>query len=291
METIGDRLWMWSHPAGFHHDYFSKSGRDPTGFRLRITPVEAAVRMDLHNIMFVYESTNYTHCERGEPDGIGCFPQSVQSLPQYMMPFDSPFFKQVAYSVSGGGVGYMYPHGYTEGVLKQLPKQNNSCGVMFDDFVYGENTSLDTLREMSEAVAPMGKDVFLCLYTKELLTIPEGDLLSYLQYSRRPMLWMANTAEIANLTANWKLLETILDNLPAAARKEVQPMVGLYMFDYAPMPPELMESQLSTALELLHSGRAHDAILLGGPIVDMPLAMVERTRQWIQEHKDEPLSH
>ena len=23
--------------------------------------------------------------------------------------------------------------------------------------------------------------------------------------------------------------------------------------------------------------------------VDLPLAMVERTRQWIQEHKDEPL--
>ena len=261
-ETVGDRLWMWAHPAGFHDNYFSKFGRFPKGYRSRITPVEAAVRMNLRNVMFVYESTNYTHCERGEPHGIGCFPQSVQALPQYMMPFDSPFFKQVAYSVSGGGVGY--PSGYTEGVLEQLPKQNNSCGVLFDDFVYGKNTSLDTLRNMSEAVAPLGKDVFLCLYTHELLTMPEEDLLTYLQYARRPMLWMANTGEIANLTANWELLETILAKLPPAARKQVKPMVGLYMFDYltndAEMPPALMESQLETALTLLRNFTSNQEI-------------------------------
>ena len=174
-ETVGDRLWMWAHPAGFHDNYFSKFGRYPKGWRSRITPVEAAVRLDLHNIMFVYESTNYTHCERGTPDNASCYPMAVQQLPQYMMPFDSPFFKQVAYSVSGAGVGY--PSGYTNAVLSQLPRQNNSAGVLFDDFVYGKNTSLQTLRSMSEKVEPLGKAVFLCLYTHELLTMPEADLL------------------------------------------------------------------------------------------------------------------
>jgi hypothetical protein len=65
------------------------------------------------------------------------------------------------------------------------------------------------------------------------------------------------------------------------------------MFDYLSkdqeMPPALMETQLSVALELLHAGRVHDVIFLGSPIVDLPLAMVERSRQWIQEHKNEPL--
>ena len=65
------------------------------------------------------------------------------------------------------------------------------------------------------------------------------------------------------------------------------------MFDYLThdeeMPPELMESQLATALQLLRSGRAHDVIFLGSPIVDMPLAMVERTREWIQQHQGESI--
>ena len=65
--TVGDRLWMWAHPAGFHDNYFANDKLSPAlrGARSRITPVEAAVRLDLHNIMFVYESSNYTRCERG----------------------------------------------------------------------------------------------------------------------------------------------------------------------------------------------------------------------------------
>ena len=65
-ETVGDRLWMWAHPAGFHDPYFSaargfhpENGPGRPGahtWRSRITPVEAAVRMDLRNIMFVYEN-------------------------------------------------------------------------------------------------------------------------------------------------------------------------------------------------------------------------------------------
>lgn len=51
-----------------------------------------------------------------------------------------------------------------------------------------------------------------------------------------------------------------------------------------------MELQLATALSLLHSGAAHDVIFLGSPIVDMPIKMVERTREWVQQHKDEALS-
>jgi hypothetical protein len=58
----------------------------------------------------------------------------------------------------------------------------------------------------------------------------------------------------------------------------------------AEISPELMELQLATALSLLHSGTAHDVIFLGSPIVDMPIKMVERTREWVQQHKDEALS-
>ena len=49
-----------------------------------------------------------------------------------------------------------------------------------------------------------------------------------------------------------------MEAMPPNERAEIKPMVGLYMFDYlggdGEMPPQLMESQLSTALELLQSG-------------------------------------
>ena len=230
-ETVGDRLWMWAHPAGFHDNYFHARKFGPQknegGYRSRITPVEAAVRLDLHNIMFVYEKTDFTRCERGTPnatdgaDPIPCYPQSAASLPQYMMPFDSPFFKQVAFSVSGGGVGY--PDGYIDALLEQLPHQSNSVGVLYDDFVYS-NAGLQMLQNMSARVG--GKDIFLCLYTKELLGIPPNGLLPYFKHATRPMLWMADLNQIRNLTHNWGLLESVIAALPQPERGAMKPMLG-----------------------------------------------------------------
>ena len=60
------------------------------------------------------------------------------------------------------------------------------------------------------------------------------------------------------MAEHWNRLESILETLPPNERAQVKPMVGLYMFDYlggdSEMPPHLMELQLSTALDLLHSG-------------------------------------
>lgn len=176
-----------------------------------------------------YEATDFTRCERGTPnatdgaDPIPCYPQSPASLPQYMMPFDSPFFKQVAYSVSGGGVGY--PTGYIDALLAQLPHQNNSVGVLYDDFVYSDE-GLQMLQNMSARVG--GKDIFLCLYTKELLGIPPNGLLPYFKHAKRPMLWMADLNQIRNLTHNWGLLESVIAALPQPERGAMKPMLGAW---------------------------------------------------------------
>ena len=86
-------------------------------------------------------------------------------------------------------------------MLAALPNQSNTAGVLFDDFVYGATApkpspgavgSFKTLQNMSTATDAMGKDVFLCLYTHELLTMTAAELLPYLKLGRRPMLWMAN---------------------------------------------------------------------------------------------------
>jgi hypothetical protein len=51
-ETIADRLWLWSHPAGAYGNYFD--GAPYNGWRSRITPVEAAASMDIHNLIFIW---------------------------------------------------------------------------------------------------------------------------------------------------------------------------------------------------------------------------------------------
>ena len=165
------------------------------GVRSRITPVEAAVRLDLNNVVFVWENTSFSHCQRGTSGTLHatpmpCYPMEASALAQYMLPLASPFFKQVVYSVSGGGVSY--PSGYTDKVLAALPSQPNSAGVLFDDFVYNE-MGLSALQKMSSAVGSMGKDVFLCLYTHELLKMGRG-LLPYLTLAHRPVLFSMRSA-------------------------------------------------------------------------------------------------
>jgi hypothetical protein len=55
----------------------------------------------------------------------------------------------------------------------------------------------------------------------------KAGLLPYLGLARRPMLWMADLNEIANLTSNWGLLEALIDQLPPSQKSQMKPMLGL----------------------------------------------------------------
>ena len=118
-----------------------------------------------------------------------------------------------------------YPDGYIDALLAQLPHQNNSVGVLYDDFVYSDE-GLQMLQNMSARVG--GKDIFLCLYTKELLGIPPNGLLPYFRHAKRPMLWMADLNQIRNLTHNWGLLESVIAALPQPERGAMKPMLGAW---------------------------------------------------------------
>ena len=166
-ETIADRLWLWSHPAGAFGSYFDGAPYD--GWRSRITPVEAAVSMDIHNLIFLWENQPTTQCVRGDKNE-SCYPVTLDSrmpdsqsaLTQYLIPFRAPFFKQTAFSVSGGSV--VYPHNYTQAIFKVLPTLPGSAGVVFDDFVYPpEPARMKLFKESSQEMKAQGKDVFLCV--------------------------------------------------------------------------------------------------------------------------------
>jgi hypothetical protein len=165
-ETVADRLWLWSHPAGAYGNYFDAAPYN--GWRSRITPVEAAVSMDIHNLIFLWEDQPYTQCVRGDknescyPVTLDASPDSQSALTQYLVPFRAPFFKQTAFSISGGSV--VYPRNYTEAIFKVLPTLPGSAGVVFDDFVYPpEPARMELFETASQEMEAQGKDVFLCV--------------------------------------------------------------------------------------------------------------------------------
>jgi hypothetical protein len=244
----------------FTHEPFNLTA--PGTYRSRITPTEAALYMGLPNILFVYEQhASYTECSRGTATtGLyPCYPDSKDQLQKYLLPFRSSFFKATGFSVSGGGEEY--PDGYADMILDALPTMPSSAGVLFDDFVYDE-THLKLLQNMSARATAVRKDVFLCVYTKELASLGPAGLKPYLELARRPMLWMADDTEIAHLDEHWTSLEAALD--AAGGRENFKPMLGLYMFNYlsgaTEMPQDLMTTQLDVALKVrsaANCGRAH----------------------------------
>ena len=289
-ETIGDRLWLWSHPAGAYGYLFD--GPPYNGWRSRITPVEAAMSMDIHNLLFIWEDQPDTQCVRGDKKKESCYPMKLDAVPdgqsaltQYLVPFRAPFMDKTAFSISARNVDY--PTNYTEAIYNVLPTHGGFAGVVFDDFYPLERPEeLALFKTASQEMKAQGKDVFLTVYEKQLTNLSQ-----YLELADRPMFWTANVSAIADMEQNWGLLEAQMDL--AGGRAKFKPMLGLYMWDYltnkTDVPHELMEHQLSVGLKLLRSGRAHDLIFLGSTIVDFNLAGVQRSREWIAEYKNDPL--
>ena len=295
--TVADRAWLWTHPTGFHDNYFTHApftAAAPGTYRSRITPTEAALYLGLRSALFVYEQqAGYTLCQRGDntTGAYPCYPTTQAELPKYMLPFESTYFQQTAFSISGGGVSY--PENYTDAVIAAMP--NSSVGVIFDDFAFDE-CHLELLQNMSRRMDDLGgKDVFLVVYAFELAAMGPAGLKPFLAAATRPMLWFKNRTELADLEEHWAAFEAAIAHAGGRPKK---PMLGMYMFDYLThhaagaqeMPAALMAAQLSAALRLLHAGRVHDVIFLGSPIVDLPLATVEQTRAWLAEHGREPIA-
>ena len=121
-ETVGDRLWVWGHPAGVYNDDFIQ----PLGRKSTIEPVAAAERMGLKNMIFVRYN--------GEPAA----------------PFDSyypPFRKleRVYWSLVAAGGGTSQKD--REAAYALAEKHENIVGFILDDFFHSpsEGNAADPL--------------------------------------------------------------------------------------------------------------------------------------------------
>jgi hypothetical protein len=275
MGVIRDRLWLWSHEAGSHDKGWGISATS------RITPTEAAIYMDIPNLIMVRSG--------GRP---------TLPLDQYAVALQS--LRQVVWSVvgSGGETG----EEERSHVLELADRCANVTGVMMDDFFHNRSRTLaasilrifrsrkpaggeelGTLsRQELEALCQRLEelDLWVVLYDNQL-DLPVGD---HLALCDRVSFWTWKARNLDGLERNFERVEELA---PDCGK-----VLGCYMWDYGekkPMSVEVMERQCKTGLGWLREGRIEGMIFLASCICDLGLEAVEWVREWVGSVGDEPI--
>ncbi len=111
--TVRDRFWLWTHPAG-SHNYIKMADGSPAYSRM--TPVEGAVYMGLHNIYFVHYD--------GKP--------TLDHYDLYATSFKP--MKRVVWSMAG--VGGESNEELRKRTLEIARANHNVTGFILDDFLH-----------------------------------------------------------------------------------------------------------------------------------------------------------
>jgi hypothetical protein len=234
-----------------------------------MTPVEGAVYLGVPNLHMIW-------IWRADA------PEPVPSWRQFALPLRA--MRQVVWSIAHG-------HGlsYTDHIFPLVAESPNVSGVILDDFFTprpdGQIAALDD-RQLDE-LAPRLRlpdrrlDLWCVVYEQDLAKpiAPLVDRMDVLGF----FLW--NSDGIPALADHLETLQRIAPTKPT--------VLGLYLWDYAqrrPMPPDLVEFQCNTALELLRTGRIVGITFVASCICDLELPAVEWTRAWIRRVADEPLA-
>jgi hypothetical protein len=261
--TVRDRFWIFACAA--NSDYYTIRRRS------LMTPVESAIYFDVPNLLVVQSSENEAPYGRLQPP-----------LAQYTIAMRP--LKRVVWSVVGSG-GFTSP-AETKEVLDLAKTVPNFAGVMLDDFfgvaakhgVLSVAQLAEVRRQLKQIQQKM--EIFVTLYVNQL-DLPIRDYLDLIDVIT---LWTGNPAELVNLEANLKKLETVA---PKAKK-----LLGCYVIDYATkqgIPVAAMQLQCETGLRWLKAGRIDGMIFLGNTVMDLGFESVEWTRQWIRKVGDTKL--
>jgi hypothetical protein len=261
--TVGDKLWIWTHAAGAHDTGFTTRHE---GYRIpgksRMTPVEGAVYLDIHNLMFI------RYFDVPEPP-----------LDPYMISF-RPMKKVVVPLVDAGGL--TQPE-VREHVLDLPRRYPNIVGFVMDDFFSkagGPVLPPADIAKLRERLVIDGRrmDLYVVLYAAQL----EWPVAEALSHCDKVTFWTWQSEDLERLEENFARVEELS---PGKGR-----LLGCYMWDYgnkAPMPMDRMQKQLDIGLRWLKEKRIEGMIFLGSNICDLGFEPVELTRRWIAEHRDE----
>jgi hypothetical protein len=268
VETVRDRLWIWSHDARFYGGDFGLPGAS------RITPIEGAVYMGLRNVMFIQY-------------------QGVPTPPfeQYFVPFRA--MDRVYWTLSNNG-GTEHSLGDEQEHVYRLARENpNIVGLLLDDFLigsvgdgpatFGSQVRVDDLVRAKARMRELGLErlsLAVVIYSHQL----DPAIVPLVAEFDAVLFWTWKPERLPQLEPNLARLRELLPG------KRV--LLGCYMWDFdagKPMPMELMPFQCDLGLQWLREGAIEGMIFLGTNICDLGIEAVEWTRAWIAEHGDEPL--
>jgi hypothetical protein len=256
VDTVRDRLWIWTHPAGVHTRWGIKQSS-------RMTPLEGAMYLDVPNLLFIRFE--------GKPP--------LTEFRQYAISFKP--MKKVVWSLVGSS-GLTGEEDRT--LALQLAEQfSNIKGFVMDDFFHEDGSGAltpDQLKALRNQLVIGGEkhDLYVVVY-QQLLDIP---IESHLQYCDKITYWTWDAKDLVNLEKNFERLEKKAPNHSL--------LLGCYMWDYGgaqPMPVDMMARQLELGRRWLHEKRIEGMIFLASCISDLELEAVEYTRKWIAEKGDD----
>lgn len=273
-ETVGDRLYVWAHPAGVYNKepYLKGLNKSST-----IEPVDGVKFMGLKNAYFI----RY---------------HDVPSIPfdKYYEPFKT--LDRVVWSLTGEAGATSVEE--RKEVFKLAARNKNISGFIMDDFFKG--MVFPEAKDKAEANSPLPAS----LTPKDLadlrpsLTVEDRTLpltvvvyatqivpraRFHLEHVDNVALWTWDPKELDHLEQNLKKLEQL------APGKGI--LLGCYLYDFnhnTPIPVDRMKLQVEAGYRWLQQGRIKGMIFLGTPILDLGFDAVDWTRDWIAKVKNEP---
>ncbi len=255
METVRDRLWLFTCVAGSDNDSLEKGGF-PKGSRM--TPAEGAFYLDVPNLQMIRWK------------GLPAHPYD-----QYAEAFRP--LKQTAWSIVGSG-------GRVDGeeidwVVDLATRHPNVTGAYMDDFIRKEGEGALTPEDLQALrprlqLADRRLDLWVVAYVRQL-DLPIAPLLEQCDIVN---LWTWNSEVLVDLEKNLDKLE----KLKPGGRVSL----GCYLWDFhnqRPVTVEDMEHQCSLGLKWLQEGRIESISFLANTVMDIEADSPAWTRNWIQE--------
>ena len=271
-ETVGERLWIWGHPAGVYNDNYLK----PLGRKSTIEPVAGADWMGIKNMIFVCYGANPKH-----------------PYDEYYRPFEK--LDRVYWSLVAAGGGTLLPA--REAAFALAEKQKNVVGFILDDFFHetptGDASEAGPTKPLKASLTPAELralherpvrgaklPIMAVIYTGQVKPGAKGHLAEVDQVC----LWTWRPGDLKHLEANFAALERL------APGKTL--LLGCYMYDFSvnkPIEMPLMKQQVELGYQWLKSGRIAGMIFLATPNVDVGLEAVDWSRDWVRAHSNETL--
>ena len=271
MAIARDKFWIFGVRAHQDDIWLGKSREQRNYPRSRITPAEAALMLDVPNMLMI-------NC-----DGIPV-PFSTDAY-GYMESFCR--MDNVLWGVTGSG-GFRV--GNEEAFICDLAdRYPNVKGAFMDDFFLkfhklpnGMELAEKLLKEIREGLdkASRRMDLYAVWYTREFELAPPS-LLNYLDGLT---LWTWHCEELPLLEErfNW-----LYDKFPNHKK-----LLGIYMYDFPsgmPVPLELMELQCELGLKWMKEGKLDGMIFETNAVMGVGLPSELWLRDWIDKVKYTPV--